>query len=128
MIEEVVDADDLAGVVGEAKKKEHGAGFKAGGFGLSGCVAWAGARDLAGGWVDGPVADTKLFCRGGVHGAGVCGGCWPIVSTRNGRTDGVVTRGLVALGGISEFFRVFQAGFRTSGRRLSYWCPERWRT
>ena len=32
--EEVVDADDLAGAVGEAEEEEHGAGFEAGGFGL----------------------------------------------------------------------------------------------
>lgn len=59
LIEQFIDADDFAGMFGEAEEQAHGSRLDAG------CLFIA--RDLAGGWIDAPVADAK-HCRGwGFH-------------------------------------------------------------
>jgi len=49
--EEVVDRDDLTGALGEREEQAEGAGLETEDF--------LGADDLAGGWIDGPVADAQ---------------------------------------------------------------------
>ena len=57
--EEVVDADDFAGVLGEAEQETHGANFDAGSFAV--------AHDLAGGGIDVPGANAKWGCGWAFH-------------------------------------------------------------
>jgi hypothetical protein len=54
-MEQVIDADDLAGALGEAQQQPHGPHIYPSGFSIS--------RNLAGHRIDAPVADAK-HCRG----------------------------------------------------------------
>ena len=59
VLEQILDADDLAGMVGEVDQQSHRPRFQPGRCSI--------ARDLSGLRIDAPVADAQHRCRRGLH-------------------------------------------------------------